>query len=660
MKNKPKINILAYYISQFFWISYIIIPILFAISFPKRTKKVNIISSSSTFNISKDPLLFTHVTDTHINTLRQNSIDSFRKTFNLIRNFKPEFVVFTGDIVDNYDSTSHPRYGEQSEANWKIYQEETANITDIPIIEVGGNHDMFGIKNVFSQRNYLIDSSHSFNRNNTKSEDDFIVHSFKVGQSQTNIIAINPFQFPTSHPPLLLYTTFSSHLLDLVQKEIEKSETKSIVICHYPIGSIHSKKSSSGFKFDELIGWKDSVLIFLSGHSHTEKPYVFHHGIGGIEIIGTASFQHSSFGLVTIDNDGISWSIVNISKSPPKGVITYPIPMNQLSQNAIFNDKEKAEIRVLMFSNRTDLSISFKIIEYGQKETKLVHADNLMFSRQLINGHSLYTFPLNRCIKSDGLYHIDFSGDFEGSRDFIVNDSFSTGGEKLTEFPGIVEMLGIIFPIFHLILLIITTILPFNCFGCQSKLDDIEEWIETSNSNSSWLFIFFGNFLLIRTRFQRIPMPIKLFIFFSVIFGVAGPLLFFKTENLIGCIFSFGYVINNKVYFADYGIFYSYFFLGIVCTPMIIVCSGLGVKSWSIYQIGDIIFGFCGIIADVIVLVRIVHQTVGPSLTAARIAFFFIPFIFIVMIITWMLMKMSKKKGSKIDRILDIRDDSLA
>ena len=95
MKNSLKFNTFAYYISQFFWIFYILIPILFAIFFPKKTKKIKIHSSNTYFNNSKDPILFSHVTDTHINSLRPNSIVSFRKTFNHIKSFALEFVVLT-------------------------------------------------------------------------------------------------------------------------------------------------------------------------------------------------------------------------------------------------------------------------------------------------------------------------------------------------------------------------------------------------------------------------------------------------------------------------------------------------------------------------------------------------------------------------------------
>ena len=167
----------AYYLSQYFWIIYIIIPLLLAIIIPAKADKATIYSSNSKFNKSIDPIVFAHITDTHINTLRPSSIDAFRQIIKLVRLYSPEFIIHTGDIVDNYDSLSFPRYGDQSEANWKVYRDETEIINNIPIIECGGNHDMFGIKSGISKSNYILNSNHSINRQNVKNEENFLVNS---------------------------------------------------------------------------------------------------------------------------------------------------------------------------------------------------------------------------------------------------------------------------------------------------------------------------------------------------------------------------------------------------------------------------------------------------------------------------------------------------
>lgn len=663
-KSHAKLNAFAYYISQFIWILYILVPFSVSILYPKKTNKAIISSSEQKFNNSNNPIIFAHVTDIHINSLQAKSIISFRKTFNDIKKISPEFVLITGDIVDNYDSTTIPRYGDQNKLNWEIYQNEIVNY-NIPIIESFGNHDMFGIKSINSPRNYIINYSKSFTKNNIKNNDDFLIHSFTVGKSKTNIITINPFDFPTSHPPLLLYKVFSNHLLNMLEKKVLENPTKSIVISHYPVGSIHSSKSTSGQKFTDIIG-SNSVQVFLSGHSHPAQPEIFHHKNGCLEILGISSLKNSQFGLVAIDNNGITWKKIDNANSQ-KGIITYPISVNQLSSNAIFNDKINAEIRVVVFSNDKNLKIYFNISQTSN--SKVIYSGILNYSRSLENGKSLYTFPIKKCIKDFGSYFINFTGDFEDSREFIIANKAEVGNEKLTEFPRIIEMLYYIFPVFFILLFVITFINPFSCNCCQKyqlKINSIEEWIETSvlnteNSIENWLFTSFLGFLLIRNRFQKISLIMKIYVFFSVIYVLFGPIIFFKTEDLFGFVWLYGYYINNNAIHSDYGVFYSYFYLGIVCTPMIILCSSIGTESWSKYQMGDIIFAIGGLIGDIIVLIRIVHQTSGPELIFSSIGFVIIPVIFIIILLISLIARKNKihcKNDVGIDNIIESNESS--
>lgn len=656
-----KLHTSAYYISQYFWIIYLIIPIIITFIFPLKTDKVSILSSSNQFDTTKDPTIFAHLSDIHISYLDQKSVNSFQRVVSLIKSYSPEFIIITGDIADNYDSTSFPRYGDQIEENWKIYQREISNISDIPIIEVGGNHDIFGIKSVLSQKNFMIDYSRAFNRSNTKNEDDFLVHSFQVGKSKTNVIAINPFEFPSPHPPLLFFMTYSTKLLDMLLTEIKKSSSKSIVISHYPIGTMHSKRSSAGFKFEDLIGSQESVLAYLTGHTHPKNPDVLHHGKGGLEIIGPASFQRSKFGLVTIDNDAISWSTIDIN-NPPNGIISYPVPKEQISKNTIFNDIENSEIRVIIFSGRKDLKISFTITDTSSKKSKSKEIFNgtLKYSRSLLKDRqSLYTFPLKNCISNYGTYKIVFSGDFNGSTEFVYNQIFSTGNELMPSLQKTRELLFVTFPFFLLILLIITFICPFKC--ANFVFDEIEEWVETQNGESNhWIFTFLVGFLLIRTRYQRSPKLIKLFVLLSVLLSFMGPILLFQTEDQIGLISVYGYYINGKAYSADYGTFYAYYYLLLVCFPMIVLCSSLGVNDWSKKQIGDFIFALIAIIGDILILIRFVYESVGPKFTALSFGFVLIPIAFYVMFTFWCLCTKKCFFCKKREALQDISDPSLS
>lgn len=653
MKSHAGLRTLAYYLSQYLWLLYIVIPVVCSIIFPKLKARVLVHSSKTQFNNSENPIVFAHITDSHINTIRPESIMAYSEMVRLIKAVSPEFIIHTGDMVDNYDSLSMLRYGDQDERSWVIYKDQMRELSDIPIIEMAGNHDMFGIKSVLSHKNHIIDYSYGITRQNTRNDEDFIIKSYHLGSAKTNIITINPFKFPTAHPPLHLYVRYSKHLLDRLEHEIQKSHSKSIIAGHFPVGSIHSKKSSSGKRFTDIIGSDDSVLAYLSGHSHPVKPDVFHHGKGGVEILGPASFINSKFGVVTIDNHGIAWSMIDTT-NPQKGVLSYPVPKKQISKNVIFNDRQNTSIRVIMFSNQINHSIHFTL----KKSSKNVFSGTLNYTRNLPRGQTLYSFPIKDCIKEDGSYTITFSGDFNGSTEFLIGETFKTSTAILTEYPKLVESLTITFPVFLAILFIVTIIIPFNCCQWQTKLDSLEVWVETGEGNDTyWVVPTLFGFLLMRARFQRVPLYIKIFVFLMILYSFCGPLLFFMTEDLIGFVWPYGYYIDKHNIPADYGIFYAYLYVGAVCFPTIVLCSSFGVRKWNLKQLADVIVYIAGVVVNILVLLRLVHETVGTRMTFTSIGFFIIPIMHIVLMCVWIfyLRKFDRMPLKKIKKNLSLK-----
>ena len=317
--------------------------------------------------------------------------------------------------------------------------------------------------------------------------------------------------------------------------------------------------------------------------------------------------------------------------------MSYPISINQLSSQSIFNDIENTEIRVVIFLNKANLSISFSII--NQLNSNLVFSGKLKFSRHLINGRSLYTYPMKECITEKGKYQITFSGDFDGSYEFVIGDSIKLNADDWgLKYSRMQKIVIYLFPFYFLLLFVITLLIPFNCCSCQTKLDMIEEWLETSNTNNShWIFCIFAGFLLVRSRFLKSPKTFQIFVFVSVLLSAVGPINIFQTEDQIGFIWAYGYVINNKALPSDYGVVYAFYYLTFVCLPMIFLSSSFGVKSWSWYQVSDFLVALACICGDVYILVRVVHESVGPKLTAASIGFVIVPFVFILMFCIWML-----------------------
>lgn len=654
MNSAGELKISAYYISQYFWMLYVIIPLLISLLIPYKTNKMAIISSMDHFNSSKDPVVFAHLTDIHINRLTPASVTSFQTTVSLLKNYSPDFVVVSGDITDNYEPPKNPRYGDEIEENWMIYKREISNISEIPIIEVAGNHDQFGVKGIFSHKNYIIDYSRTYNRNNTFSEADYACRTFTAGRSQTNIITINPYEFPTGHPPLLFFMKYSTQLLDRLTSEIQKNP-KSIIISHYPVGTIHSETSSQGSKFSDIIGTSKQVLAYLTGHTHPNKPEFYHQGKGNLEVIGPSNYYASQFGLVTLDNDMITWTTVNIS-NPPNGIISYPTPKGQISPHSIFNDIENSEIRVIMFTNRTDLKIKFTIT--NTETLKEVFTGYLQYKKTLVeNRQILYTFPMKECVREYGPYNLTFSEDFKSSIEFFEGNLIVTGNEVMPTFYNARDMVFVTFPIFFLILFIITFVSPFETNGSSSSFETIENWIETSTGDSGhWFIVYLLGFLLVRTRFQRTPLLLRLFVFLSVVYGIIGPLLLFETEDLTGYISAYGYYINNKAYSSDFGTFFAYFYLLLVCLPMIVMCSSLSVKKWTKKQDGDLIFTLAATIGNLLVMIEFIWECVGQKHALSSIGYVGVPTVFSIMFVYYFFAAKEKKKDDDNDDSSEVND----
>lgn len=445
---------------------------------------------------------------------------------------------------------------------------------------------MFGVESYDSPHNYALDYTHSMMRKDVKSEENFQIRVFEVGRVLT-VIALNPLSFPFVHSPLIMNMPLPAKILDILQDKVEKSEGKCIVVSHFPIGSIKSGKSSNGKSLTDIVDNTEKVAAYLSGHWHPENPASFHYGKKGVDIVATASFKREKFGIVSIDNGEISWSPVDINK-PTNGVITYPIPADQLSSSSIFNDKENSEIRVVMFSDKNDLKIQFKIID--KINSKTVFNGFLNYKKQLVNGRSLYSFPFNSCIKDFGEYHVEFNGDF------VVKNFVTFKRKEIGYFTGLYAVIPYIYAIFVCILIFITILIPFNCCCFQFKFDKIEEWIETSvgGSLSHWLISIFGGFLLVRSRFQQLPLLFKIFGFLTVLYSVLGPLFFTQVEKAFGFVWLFGYVLNSKVIIHKDDAVYSLLYLAVICAPIVLLSSSFGVKEWHAIQIIDfIVFAIC-------------------------------------------------------------------
>ena len=628
MQKHHQINIIAYYISQYSWILLPFFLISYSIIFPEKTNSIVIqAQKEKSFDPSQDPLIFGHISDTHISIYDKNTVKSFENQIQYFNSIKPSFILHTGDIVDNYDTKhSYPHYGDQIVDNWMLYK-QISEKSNVPIIESFGNHDMFGIKNILNSN--VIKYSNTFNSSNVEKLDDFVVHSFQIHNQ--NIIVINPFTFPTAHPPLVFFQNLSTKVLNMIENEVSK-HPKSLILSHYPLVMLNSQYFSSKKQFKDIIG-DQNVRSYFSGHTHPKEVQIYHYGTGGIEFIAPTSFFAQKFGVVTLDNEALIWSLSDIT-NPLKGVISYPPPKSQISHNNNFNEKN-IELRIIMFSGMEDLKIDISGSVTG----------TLNFSRKLPNGASLYTYPLHL---ENGDYNLKFSGDFEGNLEFVIKEKYLMEGKKITYPMKRCRYLLVSLPIIWIFLILITFVSPYKIgmieYFCGNTEIDIENSIST-NRKPSLLFLFFFGFLIVRTRFQKIPAHLKILVFFFVLYPIALPLMFFRTEGELAFVMVYGYFIHGQYHPAMFTAFYTFMYLIFVCYPMIIMCSSFGVNNWSIYQSLDILVAVGCIFADIFCVYRLVYESTGPNLFYTSPCFIIIPIIEIFSFILWRVLEKSKRRS---------------
>ena len=406
---------LALFLSEFSFMIITIIIGLIGVIFPLYNKTTEYTSyEGPSWNSSSDPLIFTHISDIHVSSLKQ--IKKFRTLFRTVKKLGANFHLLTGDLADNYEKRKFPKIGKQMQQDLKYYKElidtELYNET---IIDVSGNHDVFGVISPFDDDFGYLDISKTFTRNNTKTIEDFWLRTVNI--EGMNYILLNPYNFPVVHPPYVFYAHPSKELLDSLEQEINRVGPCSI-LTHYPTDFFWSKGNSEGNDFENIMKNKNIQYIF-TGHSHPIEFKIKHHEYGGLEFVGTSIKKTNDFGLVTIDNGRLVYNRIASSENNfEKYFMTNPVPIEQLSKTHNFNEKN-TEIRVISYKNEIEDNLYITGDFNGKLE----------YRRDLKNGAKLYSMPLN--IINEGEYEITFKApDYEINRKFYCGKKIEIKGEK--------------------------------------------------------------------------------------------------------------------------------------------------------------------------------------------------------------------------------------
>ena len=562
-KNFHCKNVIYFFISEYGW--FLVICIIISISFifpyhhPPRTYYSK--TPKEPWDSEYTPKIFLHLTDIHISFYLGSRTNRSTKYFDDFLQYNPNLILSTGDTVDNFEDKNFPKVGSQWPADWGIYYEKIKkNISKFKVIDVAGNHDLFAVDSLFSENNNFLDYSFSFNRNNVKTFDNFIVK--KIRLFNETFILFNEYLFPTTHPPYGVAPHPTKHMLDLLEKAVDSSGD-CFILNHYQVDRNWFITSSKGNTYRDIVSKKNVKAIF-TGHAHPLKTMIIHHGQGAVEYCLTTPFIGKAQGLITIDNGQLVYNSVVIKKRGrrPLFFMTYPVPNDQLSSHHTF-DYNSSEIRIISYA--------------GKNVTLQVSGDifgTMKFKKKLPNSADLYTFPINLPY---GMYTINVKGDgCDITRSFVIGRKFK--GHKELAVAYVRSLLILRFCSIPIFIGIVIIIFPTRANiklakNVENKIEDYSK-IKSISIFKYILFIinlvFLGPFI-IRERYKLINLSTKIYIIVFTIYPLIFPNNIFKPfYGVYGYSFLCFVVIGKRIQFDEWALQITFaYYLSVVLIHVI-------------------------------------------------------------------------------------------
>ena len=611
-KNIEKTKAIPFLLSELGLFSIILFFIIWPFFIPQyhSAKLFKSKKSNNIFNKNYVPKILFHLTDTHTNTnhgIRAKTNGSFIFLNEFIK-YKPDLILSTGDIADNFqDGKYFVKVGALCRKDWEIYNKTIRKlISEFPVVDVAGNHDLYTVDSATSENNLFLDYSFMFNRSNVKNEDDFIIK--KVKMMNLTFILFNDYRFPVPRPPYGIDVHTNQHQLDLIENMIDNlDEEECYILSHYNVDRAWLIKSSKGHTFQEIVSNKKIAGIF-TGHVHPRTVRIIHHGEeGGLEYCSSSPFNNRRAGLITIDNDNLIYheAYIPSPKDRPLFFMTYPVPNEQLSSHHIFNLND-FEIRVLSY--KIDKNITLKVEGDINGELKYVMT--------LSNGAILYSMPINLPNGSYRIHVYDENREIcDISRNFTIGDSYQGVKEAAIHNPRAFLILR--FSSIPMILFLFIIITPYNFKINIHNLEDIESYIEGKNKSGlniikRFLLIIILSPFIIRNRFLKLNKLCRYSIFVISLYPIILPLhIFQKINGKIGFAFNVFIVIGSYIQYEHWAMEITYsFYLFIIIPSVFYVTSINYYKKNRIIYFTNLIFNIFFLLLALMINFTILAQSI--------------------------------------------------
>ena len=638
--NNNFIRTIQIFLTEFGFLFLILLIFLISYLIPEYHSP-KIFKSKENLEFNQDPIILLHTTDLHISLKRKGRTDGSTIFMMSLCEYNPDLVLMTGDYIDNFKKNQH--LGYQNLKEWKIYNTSIRGLLfkkGFKVIEVTGNHDQWAVDAVNSKEHNYLDNSFSFNRDDTKTVDDFFLRNVKVKINKTdlNFLLINDYRYPVYRPPYGAEKHLTTKQLDQIENRINNMEEKEIfILTHYPVDRAWLLKSKKGNSYDEIIS-NEKVYAIFTGHAHPKEVKIVHHGSeGGLEFCTPSAFDNKKAGLITIDNGNLIYHEVYIPYygSKPLFFLTYPTPNEQISSHHYFNSNN-FDIRVISYIPNENIKLKIEGDINGY----------MVYDHTLKNGAVLYKYHVNNL--KEGKYNIHILD--ENGLECNIHTEFTIGekyeGKKEKYIQRVKFLLIVRFFIIPYFIFLFIIVFPFFPLLNFSKVKKLEKNIENDSYNHivnpilKYIFFIILSPFFLRLRLQtsfQIKSIIRFALFISLIYPLILPLHFMQNINgKIGYIFFAFVVLDGKAYYEHWALQLLWIYYGTTLLSFILFASGKKFykRNNIVFIVINSIFCLLLIIGSLYINFRVVAQSISLGYLFFSTAFIFI---FVVLLIIFII-----------------------